>query len=291
MRVPVRGPSITSYEPSRWKKERSDVMIRRCFFSKKVAAVDRPAANIRRPFFPNGNYVVPVTYLALTSPESENRTCDALPATICLVKRKVECGSRTVILTHGVDRRWVANDAQVLGQGFRSEVVTVARFPKVKEFGVGADEAFRQGKGLGEEEPMPVTKCEAHIGASEMLAGRQNVENGEPDHGLGEVESQPVGTPATAIVASDVEAIEPQPAHHRDRVASHGSLRIRFVVGRGLGLGAIAVSTKVRGHHRELRGQAGRDLTPHRISLRMPVQEQERWTRTTVPDTKIDLSR
>ena len=183
-----------------------------------MAALHRHAANISRPFFPNGNYVVPVTDLALTSPESENRTGDALPATICLVKRKVECGSRTVVLTHGMDRRWVANDAQVLGQSFRSEVVTVAHFSKIKEFGVGADEAFRQGKGLGEEEPMPITKCEAHVGASEMLAGRQNVENGELDPGLGKIESQPIGAPATAIVASDVEAIEsPRYASTRSR--------------------------------------------------------------------------
>src|SRR5260370_24131665 len=42
---------------------------------------------------------------------------------------------------------------------------------------ISADDALRNVERLGEEEPVPVAQPELHVGAAEILAGGQDVEN------------------------------------------------------------------------------------------------------------------
>ena len=145
-----------------------------------------------------------------------------------------------------------------------------------EEIRIGADQPLRQAIGLREEIPVPVAEPEGHVGAPEMLGGRQDVEHRQLQHALRVVERQAIGAAPAAVVPGDEERLEPELAHHRDLVARHRPLRVRRVVGRGRRLRAVAVAAQIGRHHREVARQARRHLVPHHVGLRMAVQQQER---------------
>lgn len=62
------------------------------------------------------------------------------------------------------------------------------------------------------------------------------------------------------------------------------------MIGRGRGLAALTIATQVGGDNSEVLCQARRDLMPHDMCLRMPVEEQERWTLTTVSHANHGLA-
>jgi hypothetical protein len=76
--------------------------------------------------------------------------------------------------------------------------------------GVRAEQHLGQVRRLGQEEPVPIGECEAHVGAPEMLAGGDDVEHGQLRHGLRMVERHAIGAAPAAIVAGDEEALEPR---------------------------------------------------------------------------------
>ena len=105
------------------------------------------------------------------------------------------------------------------------------------------------------------------------------------------IEREAIGNSTASIVPGDVESVEPEPLHHRDAIARHRAFGVRFVVVRSRRLRALAVSTQIHCHHRELAREAPRDQVPHHMRLRMPVQEEERRATPAVPDADGRLAR
>ncbi len=106
----------------------------------------------------------------------------------------------------------------VFRQRFRGELVLAAT--EVEEIGIGGDEPLRQRGGLRQEEPVEVGEREGHVGATERLAGGDDVEHGELLHPLGVIESQTIGHAAAAVVAGHHEALEAELRHDGDLVAA-----------------------------------------------------------------------
>jgi hypothetical protein len=92
------------------------------------------------------------------------------------------------------------------------------------------------------------------------------------------VEAEPVCDPAAAIVAGQQEARKAEPAHHRGLVGRHRTLRITVAARAAIGLVGIAVPAQIGAHDRVPLGEPGSDRVPHRVRLRVAVQQQERWT-------------
>ena len=79
---------------------------------------------------------------------------------------------------------------------------------------------------------MPIAHRKRHVGAVEMLGSGQDIENRKARDRLRMIERHPIRTAPAAVVSHDSEAIETEIAHCLDLIARHGSLRIRFMVGR-----------------------------------------------------------
>jgi hypothetical protein len=77
-------------------------------------------------------------------------------------------------------------------------------------------------------------------------------------------------------VAGDAEAVEAQLAHDLDLVARHRSLRVRLVVGCRRRLRALSVPAQVGGDDGEVLCETRSDEVPHRVCLRVTVQEEKR---------------
>ena len=122
---------------------------------------------------------------------------------------------------------------------------------------------------------MPVDEPELLVGAPPHLGRRDDVEDGQLRHPVRVVEREAVRTPAAAVVAADAEALEPELPHHRDHVARHRALRVRLVVGRRRRLRALAVAAQVGRDHGVLVREPRRHRVPHRVRLRVPVEQEE----------------
>ena len=101
------------------------------------------------------------------------------------------------------------------------------------------------------------------------------------------IEAQPVRDARAAVVAGEPEAREAQRAHQLDLVRRHRALRVVDVAGAAVGLRRIAVAAQVAADDGEALGEARRDPVPHRVRLRIAVQQQER--RAAAADDAVDL--
>jgi hypothetical protein len=131
---------------------------------------------------------------------------------------------------------------------------------------------------------MPVAEAERRVGAGEHLARGDDVEHGRARDAVGMVEREPVGAAPAAIVAGDGEALEAEVRHDRDVVVGHRALGVRLVVVGGRRLGAVAVAAQIGADDRERVRQPRRDRMPHRVRLRVAVEQQQRRAAAAVTD-------
>ena len=123
---------------------------------------------------------------------------------------------------------------------------------------------------------MVVAEREAHVGALEVLQRRHDVHDRQPLDPLGVVQRQPVRHPRAAVVRRDLEAFVAEAGHQLRHVLGHPGLGVGRVVRRGAGLVAAAVAAEVRADHREAARERGGDGVPHRVALRVAVQQEQR---------------
>jgi hypothetical protein len=88
-------------------------------------------------------------------------------------------------------------------------------------------------------------------------------------------------------VADNGERQETQRLHYLDLIRGHGALGVRRVVLAAEGLGAVAVAPQVRGDHSEVLSEPGGDRVPHRVRLRVAVEQQH--GRPLAPTDEVDL--
>ena len=111
------------------------------------------------------------------------------------------------------------------------------------------------------------------------MPGGHDVQHGQPLDGRRVIQHQPVRDPGAAIVADQAEPAEAELAHQPDLVLGHRSLGVHLACGVRLGLGRVAVAAQVSDHDGVVPGQAGGDLPPHQVVLRVAVQQQQRRAR------------
>ena len=99
------------------------------------------------------------------------------------------------------------------------------------------------------------------------------------------VEREAVGAATAPVVAGDAEALEAGLTHDLDLVARHRSLRVRLVVGCRRRLRALSVPAQVGGDDGEVLCEARSDEVPHRVCLRVTVQEEKRRPASPVAHT------
>ena len=197
------------------------------------------------------------------------------------VVREVDRRGRAIVLAGRVDRRRVAEAAQVLVDRARIEERRAAGAPAADlgaQVGVriGADHPLGHRLGLDQEEPVVVRGRERAVGLLVHGERRRDVEHRDAFDRLGMVEREPVRDAPAAVVADEREARVAERAHDRDHVGRHRALRVGRVQGIGRGLRRVAVAAQVGADDGAPARERGRDLVPHRVRLRIAVQQQER---------------
>jgi len=109
-----------------------------------------------------------------------------------------------------------------------------------------------------------------------MLERGNDVEHREPPHARRMVEREPVRDARAAVVAGDEEALVPEARHELDHVARHRALRVGAVLRGGRRLERPAIAAQVRADDAVAARERRCDLVPHRVRLRVAVQEKER---------------
>ena len=101
------------------------------------------------------------------------------------------------------------------------------------------------------------------------------------------IEREPVRDASAAVVADDGEALVAERAHQRDHVGRHRALAVLRVIELGRRrrrrLGRVAIAAQVGNDEREVGGERARDAVPHRVRLRVAVQQQQRRLRRSPP--------
>jgi hypothetical protein len=90
------------------------------------------------------------------------------------------------------------------------------------------------------------------------------------------VAQQAVGHPRAAVVPGDGEPVEAERRHRLDLVERQRPLGIGREIGAGQRLRAVAIAAQIGRDDGEVLGQARRHLAPHRMGLRVAVQQQQR---------------
>ena len=90
-----------------------------------------------------------------------------------------------------------------------------------------------------------------------------------------------------AIVAGEPESRKAERAHHLDLVRRHRALRVVDVLRAAVGLRRIAVAAQVAADDGVALREPRRDPMPHRVRLRIAVQQEER--RTAAADDAMNL--
>ena len=104
----------------------------------------------------------------------------------------------------------------------------------------------------------------------------ESVEHRDAFHGVGMIDGKPMRDAAAAVVPREPEAREPEVTHHLDHVQRHRALRVGGMARVGRGLRRVAVAAQVRADNGELARQRGGDPVPHRVRLRIAVEQQQR---------------
>jgi len=82
--------------------------------------------------------------------------------------------------------------------------------------------------------------------------------------------------PTSSVVADYGEGIEAQGLHDRGLIRGHGPFGVRRMILVSEGLGTVAVSPQIGGNHRKPLCQPRCHQVPHRVGLRIAVEEQDR---------------
>ena len=195
---------------------------------------------------------------------------------------QIDAGGRPVVLAGGVDRRRIAKAALIGVERLGREAIAGLAPGGDLAFQVivriGADQPLRQVEGLDQEEPVIIGGGEGPVGPLVHGMGGRDVEQGSLLDALRVVERQAVGDPGAAVVADHGEALEAERGHDLHLVLGHRSLGIVLVPHAAVRLAGLAVAAQVRKHDREALGQAGRDLVPHDVGLRIAVQQEQGGT-------------
>ena len=110
------------------------------------------------------------------------------------------------------------------------------------------------------------------IAACHFSAAVHDIEQRKSPHGGGVVEGEPVPYTSTTVVPCEEECSVTECGHDLNHVGRHRTLGVIRVVGRTLGLAAVAIAAKVRTHHRIVLRKRWRDLLPHAMVFGVPVK-------------------
>src|SRR5215470_14415289 len=89
----------------------------------------------------------------------------------------------------------------------------------------------------------------------------------------------------SAVMAADKEAFVPELPHDLDHIRCHLRFGIRLVIGRGWRFERAAIASEVGADDGEVPGQFRGYPVPHHVRLRVAMQQQQRWARSTMPQT------
>jgi hypothetical protein len=126
------------------------------------------------------------------------------------------------------------------------------------------------------------------VGASVHDARRRDVQHGDALDDGGMIQAKPMRDPATAVVPGDPKTREAERAHQLDLIARHRPLRIIGVTLAAVRLRRVAVAAQIAAHDGEALREARRDGVPHRVRLRVAVQQEQR--RAAAADDAVDFS-
>ena len=149
----------------------------------------------------------------------------------------------------------VVNGAKVVLERLRMKRPRSPR--EIEGIRLGGDDVLGEGRGLGQEEPVPVDHPELHVHSAPHIAGRNDVQHGQLRHRVGVVERQAVGAAPAAVVPRDGEPLEAEMAHDLDLVTGHRPLGIWLMTVRFLEAPALAVAPEVGADDREVLGDRG----------------------------------
>ena len=192
---------------------------------------------------------------------------------------QVDAGAGAVVAAHSNGRAGNARATLVLGQGFRRER-RQARVPRAHDAAhvacrIGFDQRLGQRRRLDEEEPVPVRPREVEGRALVHAERRRDVEQHQPLDCARMIGRQPVRGPRAAVVREHAEVLEALLAHDGECVERHLALRIGRAAFARIGAPRIAVAAQVHQHDREMLRKARRDEVPHRMRLRVTVQQEQ----------------
>src|SRR5882672_11097112 len=250
-----------------------------------MAAIQGASLDRFRPLGPVGERGEAAGNRCVLAPENEQRR-DHFAADVGLVVREVDRFGSAVILAARVNRGRIAKASPVLGKRLgRERLQARMAGPHVAleiEIRIGADQGLRNRFGPQQEEPVVIGLGELAGYACIHFARGNDVEHGDLLHRSGMVQRHAMRDPPSAVVTDDAERLMTQGAHRLDLVLGHGALGIIDVVGKPVGLLAVAVAAQVRGDHPESLRELGRDAVPDRVGLRIAVQEEQRRSHAAV---------
>src|SRR5579871_3537851 len=120
------------------------------------------------------------------------------------------------------------------------------------------------------------------VGSRELLGNimekrprRHDIQYRELGHTIVMVERHAMSDASAAIMTDHRELFEAEMLHHFDLILGHGALRVAGVILTIRRLAAIAIAAQIRGDHREVFRERGRDLMPDHVRLRIAVQQQQ----------------
>ena len=90
-----------------------------------------------------------------------------------------------------------------------------------------------------------------------------------------DIAAEPVRHARAAVVGADVEALEAGVAHHGQRIGGHRALAVGGVVGARRQALRVAAAAQVHRDHGVALGQRGRHAVPHRMRLRVAVEQEQ----------------
>jgi hypothetical protein len=123
-----------------------------------------------------------------------------------------------------------------------------------------------------QKEPVVVGHRYGQIHVAKYMPGRHDIQNGEPGDNARVIQDQPLRDAGPAVVADQLELPEAELAHEPRLVASHGPLGVSHPRGVRNGLAGVPVATQVGHDDRVVLGEAGRNMAPCEMVLRIAMQ-------------------
>src|SRR4051812_30929800 len=151
-------------------------------------------------------HVEPPVHHGALAPQGERRAGElATGGAVLAVMDEVDGGGGAVILAHRVDRRGVAEAAEIFAQRLLAEGGAAgapgADLALQVEVRVLPDHMLRKTVGLDQEVPVIVARRDFLVGGLEQGQSRHDVEHGKGGDPRRVVQRQPVADPAAAVVA------------------------------------------------------------------------------------------